>query len=200
MKPLLVYLHGLNSSSQSYKAIATQKYVEQIQGNIELWVPDLPIFPSDIVQYLQCYLEQFVNQRAIYIIGSSLGGYLGTWLQDWLLEKGHQHNVRLVLVNPAVIPYEHFEEYLGPQKNHHTGAKWVMTEEYVEQLIQLEVRQLKVSEGVFLLVQTGDEVLDYQQSVKKYSQCKMLIQKGGSHGFDNFETLLPDIFDFMAIV
>ncbi|MBO9496598.1 hypothetical protein J7438_21290 [Thalassotalea sp. G20_0] len=197
MKPLLVYLHGLNSSSQSSKAIQTTGYVRDNQLDIELWIPDLPVFPSDIVQCLQSHLKKSLNLRDIYIIGSSLGGFLGTWLQHWLLNNGHRKKARLVLINPAVVPHERFEAYLGPQKNFHTGADWVMTEEYVEQLLLLETEPPASPDNTLLMVQTGDETLDYRLAVEKYQQCRAIVQEGGSHTFDHFETMLPEIFDFL---
>lgn len=200
MKPLLVYLHGLNSSSQSRKAIQTTEYIQQRQFDVELWAPDLPVYPSDIVQCLQSHLKKSINQRDIYIIGSSLGGFLGTWLQSWLLNNGHRQKVRLVLVNPAVVPHERFEAFLGPQRNYHTGADWVMTEAYVEQLLLLEVEPLPSPENILLLVQTGDETLDYRLAVEKYKECRAIIQEDGSHAFDHFEDILPEVFDFLTSV
>ncbi len=200
MKPLLVYLHGLNSSSHSLKAIQTTEYVQNRRLDVELWIPDLPVFPSDIVQCLQSHLKKSINQRNIYIIGSSLGGFLGTWLLDWLLKNRHQQKVRLVLINPAVVPHERFEAFLGPQKNYHTGADWVMTEEYVEQLLLLEVEPAPSPENTLLLVQTGDETLDYRLAVDKYKECRAIVQEGGSHAFDHFEDILPEVFDFLTSV
>ncbi|WBA82386.1 YqiA/YcfP family alpha/beta fold hydrolase [Endozoicomonas sp. GU-1] len=197
MKPLLVYLHGLNSSSQSSKAIQTSGYVRDNQLDIELWIPDLPVFPSDIVQCLQSHLKKSLNLRDIYIIGSSLGGFLGTWLQCWLLDNGHRKKARLVLINPAVVPHERFEAFLGPQKNFHTGADWVMTEEYVEQLLLLETEPPASPDNTLLMVQTGDETLDYRLAVEKYQQCRAIVQEDGSHTFDHFETMLPEIFAFL---
>lgn len=200
MKPLLVYLHGLNSSSRSQKAIQTTRYVQSHQLDVELWIPDLPVFPSDIVWCLQGYLKKSLGQRDIYIIGSSLGGFLGAWLQSWLLDHGHRQQVRLVLINPAVVPHERFEEFLGPQKNFHTGEDWVMTEEHVEQLLRLEVDPPVSPENTLLMVQAGDEVLDYRIAVEKYQKCRTIVQPGGSHFFDHFEKMLPEVFNFLPFV
>lgn len=199
MKPLLIYLHGLNSSSQSLKAIQTREYIRHKNIDLEKWIPDLPIFPADNIQCLQSHLAASISQRDIYIIGSSLGGYLGTWLQNWLFSNGHRHQARLVLINPAVVPHERFENYLGPQKNYHTGADWVMTEEYIEQLLALEVEPASLKD-ILLLVQTGDETLDYRLAVAKYEHCPSIIQEGGSHSFDNFDKTLPRVFDFLISV
>jgi hypothetical protein len=47
-----------------------------------------------------------------------------------------------------------------------------------------------------VMVQTGDEVLDYQQAVEKYQYCRLLVQEGGDHSFIDFDKSLPTIFEF----
>jgi hypothetical protein len=46
------------------------------------------------------------------------------------------------------------------------------------------------------MVQTGDEVLDYQQAVEKYQYCRLLVQEGGDHSFIDFDKSLPTICEF----
>lgn len=48
-----------------------------------------------------------------------------------------------------------------------------------------------------LLVQTGDEVLDYRQAVQKYRGCKQIIEEGGNHAFDCFDTYITEAINFL---
>lgn len=49
------------------------------------------------------------------------------------------------------------------------------------------------------MVQTGDEVLDYQQAVNKFQQCQLIVQQSGDHSFVNYSTLLPQIAQFFKL-
>ena len=48
-----------------------------------------------------------------------------------------------------------------------------------------------------VMVQSGDEVLDYRQATEKYQACKVLLQQGGDHSFVNYEKMLPEIATFL---
>ena len=47
-----------------------------------------------------------------------------------------------------------------------------------------------------VMVQTGDEVLDYQQAVEKFTNCQIIQEEGGNHSFTKFDEKLPIIADF----
>ena len=47
-----------------------------------------------------------------------------------------------------------------------------------------------------LLTQTADETLDYREAVTFLDESPAFIQPGGSHGFDQFEKLIPAIISF----
>ena len=194
--PLLLYLHGLNSSPASQKAQQTIHYIQQQALDIEVLAPQLSTEPTEVARYLKEVTETEAAIRPIYIIGSSLGGYLGTWLHQYLLSLNYTHPVRLAVVNPAVRPYELFGQFLGSQENLYTGEKWVLTEQYAEQLKQLEVSELRQTDSILLLAQTGDEVLDYRLAEETYNQCHMVIQKNGSHAFERYGSTLPVILNF----
>ena len=40
---------------------------------------------------------------------------------------------------------------------------------------------------LLVLLQTGDEVLDYQKAVEFYGACPQVVEEGGDHRFQNFE-------------
>jgi hypothetical protein len=49
------------------------------------------------------------------------------------------------------------------------------------------------------MVQTGDEVLDYQQAVDKYYNSQLIIQSGGDHSFVDYQQMLPTIMKFFKL-
>ncbi len=197
-QPLLIYLHGFNSSPGSHKAQLTCQFIDQQRLDIETWVPQLPNEPQHVQQLLLNRLKQETSKRPVYLIGSSLGGFIGTWLNELIHEIYPSWPTRLVLINPAVSPYALFEEHLGWQTNEHTGERWQLTLEHVQQLKTMKVPLLTQQERTLLLVQTGDEVLDYRKAVSKYAGADILVQQGGNHQFDQYEKTLPYIFEFLA--
>ncbi len=46
------------------------------------------------------------------------------------------------------------------------------------------------------MLQTGDELLDYRHAVDKLPEVKQLIEEGGSHSFEDFESKLSEISEF----
>lgn len=198
MKPLFLYLHGLNSSPASLKAQETMAYIKSHSLDFDVHVPALSTDPDEVMVQLKEIFSPSSPEQSVYIVGSSLGGYLGTWLHNDLLQQYPERDIRLVAINPAVKAYERFEEFLGPQENLYTGEKWELTHRHARQLKELEVDELLSPETILLLAQTGDEVLDYRLAVEKYKDCRSIVQKGGNHGFENFEQMLPSIFSFLA--
>ena len=49
------------------------------------------------------------------------------------------------------------------------------------------------------MVETGDEVLDYRQAVKKYAGARQTVLAGGDHGFSRWEDYLDDILEFAGL-
>ena len=63
-------------------------------------------------------------------------------------------------------------------------------------LHQYEVKTIKTPSNILLMVQTGDELLDYRHAVDKLPDVQQIIEEGGSHSFDDFESRLSRIADF----
>ncbi|OED49137.1 hypothetical protein ACH42_02095 [Endozoicomonas sp. (ex Bugula neritina AB1)] len=188
----------MNSSPDSQKARQTVDYLTKQDIDIDILVPQLPTDPEEAVHSLTSITATAVKERPVYIIGSSLGGYLGTWLHQYLLSMGYNHPVRLVMINPAAHAYDLLEQFIGPQVNLYTGEQWELTHKHAEQLKELDVDILKSKKSILLLVQMGDEVLDYRLAEKKYNKCRLVIQEGGNHSFTGYEYMLPDIFQFLT--
>ena len=62
---------------------------------------------------------------------------------------------------------------------------------------EFDVATITRPENFWVMVQTGDETLDYRQAVARYTGCKQTVEAGGSHTFDGYEQWLPEILGFM---
>jgi pimeloyl-ACP methyl ester carboxylesterase len=94
---MLIYIHGLNSSSRSSKAGLLRERMTALGRAADYVCPDLPHRPRRALERLEAVMT---GARApVALVGSSLGGYYATCLAE-------RHRVRAVLVNPAVRPYE----------------------------------------------------------------------------------------------
>ncbi len=186
--PLFIYLHGFNSSPDSIKARQFQSAMTTAGRAEDVLVPALSHWPAEAIAQVEKLIKQY-QDREITLIGSSLGGYYSLWL-------GEQYQLRAVLVNPAVRPYELLAEMLGQQKNLYTGEAYTLTELHLKQMLVLDIASIAQPQKYLLLTQTDDETLDYRQAVDKLSDSPMLVQRGGDHGFQQFEAVIPAILAF----
>lgn len=189
---MLLYIHGFNSSPLSHKAQVMKSYCEQYRPDIRVEVPCLPCFPAAAAELLRSIVEQHKADYKIGLIGSSLGGYLSTWLN-------FHYQLPAVLVNPAVKPYELLKDYLGPQTNPYTSEEYILTEQHIGELIELDVASIQNPDDFWLLQQKDDEVLDYRQAVDKYQASKQTVEEGGDHSFINFERYPAKIIEFLEL-
>ncbi|SFK21589.1 hypothetical protein SAMN05216302_100227 [Nitrosomonas aestuarii] len=117
--PLLLYLHGFNSSSQSHKASVMREYCKQHRPDIKLVIPQLPNYPLQAALLAQSLVDQHQHECQIGVVGSSLGGYLATWLN-------YNYGGKTVLINPAVKPFELLTNYLGEQTNPYSQESYIL--------------------------------------------------------------------------
>ncbi|MES2565161.1 MAG: YqiA/YcfP family alpha/beta fold hydrolase [Pseudomonadota bacterium] len=183
---MLIYIHGFNSSALSFKAGLLRRRMAELRRSDELLTSELPPAPSEAIEMLDALVSAHAPRVAL--IGSSLGGYYATWLAE-------RHRVRAVLVNPAVRPYDLLAGYVGPQINLYTGARYDFTAQHVDDLLKLEVQTI-TPEHYLLMVETGDEVLDYRHAVERYGGCQQLVVEGGDHGFSDFGEYLDHALQF----
>ncbi|HBV20281.1 MAG TPA: esterase YqiA [Nitrosomonas sp.] len=189
---LLLYLHGFNSSPQSHKASVMREYCRQHRPDIKLVIPQLPNYPQQAARFAQNLVEQYRQDYQVGLVGSSLGGYLATWLN-------HRYGYKAVLVNPAVKPFELFTDYLGKQFNPYSQEHYFLEEKHIQELQDLYIEVFNQADDLWLLQQTGDEVLDYRQAVEKYRLSRQTIEAGGNHSFVGFERYPSQIIDFLQL-
>lgn len=189
MPQLVVYCHGFQSSPQSAKALATRQYFQQHHPKVRLATPQLPCYPGEAQAYLTRLLSPYQDWQ-LGFIGSSLGGYLSTWLQQ-------TYGGRAVLINPAVKPYALLSDYQMELVQPYTGEIFQLNEQHITELKALDTPTLSAPENLWTLLQTGDETLDYRDAEQKYQHAKLTVEQGGDHSFVGFERHLPAIADFL---
>ncbi len=185
---MIVYLHGFNSSPLSSKACQLRDYLSELGREDEYYGPALSNSPREAMAQVESML---LDSPAVPItlVGSSLGGFYVTYLAE-------KYDWKAVLVNPAVHVHALLRPALGPQTNWYTGEQWVLTEDHLAELAALDVAQITRPERYLLLLQTGDEVLDYRDAVSYYAGARHIIEVGGDHGFVDFSRHLSTILDF----
>jgi len=139
-------------------------------------------------------LEKLVEDNAsgqVYLMGSSLGGWWATWLAE-------KYDLKAVLINPAVDMSEFNKIYINVRlKNYHTDDTYLLTEKDAEGFRVADIKVISRPGNYLLMLQKGDEVLDYRLAVKKYSGSKQLVEEGGDHSFVNFERHIPAAMEFL---
>jgi predicted esterase YcpF (UPF0227 family) len=60
----------------------------------------------------------------------------------------------------------------------------------------MRIDRISRPDRYFLLVQTGDEALDYRQAVAFYAGAWQFVQGGGDHTFTGFDAQIPAILAF----
>jgi predicted esterase YcpF (UPF0227 family) len=185
---MLVYLHGFNSSPASGKARQLAEHMAAIGRAADYTCPALPNSPREAIAHVEAELARR-RPESVTLIGSSLGGFYATHLAE-------KHGWKAVLVNPAVHAHKLLRSALGPQTNWHTGETWELTEAHLAELAELDVGEITLPKRYLLLVQTGDEVLDYRDAVAYYAGATQIIEDGGDHGFAGFERHFQTLLDF----
>ena len=187
--PSILYLHGFCSSPQSWKARLLAETLAE-RGLVDrLYCPFLSPVPEQAIIQAEAIIAR--HEGPLAVAGSSLGGFYATWLAE-------KYDLRAVLINPAVKAPVSLEKYLGTQTNLHTHESFEFTLEHVAQLRALEVPEITPSRYL-LMVETGDEVLDYRQALARYAGCRQIVLEGGDHSFTRFPDYLPQLFEFCRL-
>ena len=141
--PFLFYLHGFLSSPLSQKAQQTLKYCEQIGFGSFINVPTLDSAPAETISQLKSILDAHQSEK-IMLIGSSLGGYYATHLSE-------VYNAPAVLINPAIRPFEHWEERIGEHKNYYSDEVHLVTKAHIDELENLYIETFSNPENMSLI-------------------------------------------------
>ncbi|HWH46974.1 MAG TPA: YqiA/YcfP family alpha/beta fold hydrolase [Burkholderiales bacterium] len=185
---MIVYIHGFNSSPASHKANQLRERLAELGRGAEFVCPELPHVPKQAMALLEREIARMAAHE-VTLVGSSLGGFYATSLTE-------KTGARSVLVNPAITPQSGLRAYLGHQKNLHSGEEYVLTEEHLAQLADLQVRKPARLDRYLLMHTTGDELLDWRIAIEHFRGCRQVIVQGSDHGFAEFGDYLDLVLEF----
>lgn len=188
MGGLILYLHGFRSSPEAWKARLLGEEMARRGLAGQFLCPQLSPVPDEAVASLSRLITGC--QPPPTLVGSSLGGHYANYLAE-------KHDLRAVLVNPAAIAHLDAGKFVGEHVPFAGGPPFRFTPEHARQLTAQVVAP--TAERYWLLLETGDEVLDYRQAQDFYFGCRQSVFEGGAHGFTRFAELLPQILEFAGI-
>ena len=185
---LIVYLHGFCSSPASWKSRLLAEEMAR-RGLVDHFVcPQLSPVPDEAVVSVSRLIEK--TDGPVTLIGSSLGGHYANHLAE-------KHGLNAILINPAVVDRIDLSLFEGEHANFHTGERFTFSKAHAAQLKAQVGRP--TPERYWLLVETGDEVLDYRLAVDFYAGCRQTVLSGGDHGFTQFPGFVPQIIEFAGL-
>jgi hypothetical protein len=152
--------------------------------------PQLPPSPTAAIALAESLIV--ASHAPVTLVGSSLGGYYATWLAE-------KHGLKAVLVNPAVPGHLDAADFLGQQTHLYTGETFEFTLAHIEELRAIEVARLRDPARYWLMVETGDEVLDYRHAVEKYRGARQTVLPGGDHSFTRWHDYLDEVVAFAGL-
>ncbi|EIF50201.1 YqiA/YcfP family alpha/beta fold hydrolase [Sulfurovum sp. AR] len=177
----ILYLHGFASCGEGNKSLLLKSYF----GADNVIAPDLPPSPIDALALLE---EILSSTKIDCLVGSSLGGYYATILAE-------KYRMKAILLNPSTRPWETLAAYTGWQKRFCDEEVFEFKPVYLEQLKMLQTAPDKGR--YLLLLQSGDEVLDYAKAQSLYNTHKVIVEYGGNHRFENLDEYLSMVEKFI---
>lgn len=182
---MIIYIHGFGSSGHGGKASLFREYFEE-----EVLAPSLSYVPNLAIDTLEQIIEILLQKgETVGLVGSSLGGYYAIYLAC-------KYDLKAVLINPAIYPYKTLDK-IGMAMNYYDRTSFEVTSEHINQLKFLEVNDIENQENFLTLLQTDDEVLDFNEAVEKLSNSELIIEEGGNHSFENIESYFRKIYNFL---
>lgn len=186
--PLIIYLHGFASSPASWKSRLLAEEMTRRGLASHFVCPQLSPVPEEAATTVSRLIEDAHGR--VMLVGSSLGGHYASHLAE-------KFGLGAVLINPAVISRMDVSKFIGEHTNFHTGEHFSFTKAHVE---QLEAQVIHPSpERHWLLLEEGDEVLDYRQAMGFYAGCRQTVLPGGDHSFTQFPEFMPQILEFAGL-
>lgn len=169
---------------------------EFVSGNhpqINLIIPELAVNAHEALSKIKQIVDDIKSQHPtadIGFVGSSMGGFLATKCSEF-------YNTRAVLINPAVAPHRLIKHLIGEHTNPYSGKSFSVTEQDGEELAKLQFDNIASPNNFWVLLQQGDETLDYRDALALYQGSRITLEPFGDHGFVGFNRFLHAIVEFL---
>jgi predicted esterase YcpF (UPF0227 family) len=192
---MIIYFHGFSSSEKSHKANVIKEYFKAY----EIYIPDYPSHqPRSSISYLENYIQSRAEdnpEQCIMLMGSSLGGFYAQYFASQ-----NKTVVAAVLINPCLQPTITLASQVGEQVNSVTNKPFRFTKEDLQGFAQYDVPSNKVFYPTLLLLDEGDEFIDYRIASSKYrDKGRVIVYPGGDHWFRHLDEALPEIESFYKL-
>ena len=175
---MILYIHGFASCGWGVKSKTLNKYFKVL-------APDLEISPKKALKQLEIIIQ---NNPIKALVGASLGGFYARYLAE-------KYNLKAILINPALLPIDTLYKYIGKNKRWCDNQEFIITKEDIEELKLFETDTL--NSKYLVLLQSGDEVLDYKIALNKFKSKRVIVEYGGNHRFENIDDYISMIQNFI---
>lgn len=165
---MILFLHGFGSCGSGNKSALLAQWF----GRQQLLAPDLPVDPAETIALAEALIAR---HPVTLLVGSSLGGYYATWLAS-------RHQLSALLINPSTQPCNTLAGQIGRHRWWCREAEFDWSAEHVAKLSAYRLPQ--PGGRCLVLLQSGDEVLDYRLAQDYYRDHRVIIEQGGNHRFE----------------
>lgn len=180
----VIYLHGFASSGHSSKSNWLRE--QFADSSFEFVSPDLPNKPRNAALFLESYFADMAGEK-VCLIGTSLGGFFAAFYAaklDW----------PAVLINPLADIEDLTGTVMGENVNFATGEQFIVDESDGVYLTRMSDVMGTSEMATLLLLDKGDELLDYQKALDRYGdRAQVMLYEGGSHRFDHLDEAMDEI-------
>ncbi len=187
---MIIYIHGFGSSGRGGKSLQLLEYFKS--QNIPCISPSLSYVPELAIDTLGQLIESYDE---VTLIGSSLGGFYSIYLAE-------KYALKAVLINPAVDSSKTLKRMLSLDEmatNYYDDTHFEWKQSHVDMLLRYRVKEVQNGE-YFLLLQTGDDVLDYRDALAKLPNAKSIVEEGGTHSFERIDRHFENMRDFLRLI
>ena len=190
MPNTILYFHGFKSSSDSSKAQEFKKFIENKTSQTKIIIPNLEDDFIEAHKQIETLIDK--NSTNILYMGSSLGGYYALYFAQLYKSKS-------VLINPAIAPLNDFEIHLGKNENYATGNKFTISKDDISYIRSLHHKKILEPKNNLILLESGDEILNYVESSSYFKGSYIDIFYGGNHSYTSIKEKFTKIKDFFDL-
>ena len=178
---MIIYVHGYGGSGEGHKATLFRKYYK----NEHFIAPSLSYVPTLAIKTLEEIILTCKDMdEEVKLIGSSMGGFMSIYLAN-------KYKLKAVIINPSIYPWKTLKRTIGFAPNFYDESTFEWNEKHLEMLYMYKT-ELKKSNDILVLLQKGDDLLDYREAVEyfedKIPSKNLIVEEGGSHSFENIES------------